>query len=246
MDHASSPALGSGLPRPWSASLGGSRLRVVPWQGDRHTALVGPARASRPPTSHDLAACLDRLEARGVRAAVTPALSPADARPFEAAGFGLRERLHLLSFDLSLDIPEPRHALVAGRPWHRRSVLRIDRAAFEDFWQFDTASLSEARRATPAHRYRVAVESRRPVGYAVTGRAGHRGYLQRLAVDPARFGEGIGSSLVHDCLLWLRRRRAAVAMVNTQERNERALDLYRRLGFESEPMGLVVLEWSTS
>ena len=87
----------------------------------------------------------------------------------------------------------------------------------------------------------MAVESGRIVGYAITGRAGRRGYLQRLAVAQDQTGRGIGRALVSDGLRWLRRRGAQRCLVNTQVGNERALDLYERIGFRREPVGLAVL-----
>lgn len=116
--------------------------------------------------------------------------------------------------------------------------------AFDGFWRFDARTLSEARRATPRSRYRVAVVDGSVGGYAVCGRAGPRGYLQRLAVDPSVHGRGVGSGLVLDALDWLHRAGAATVMVNTQETNERAFGLYCRLGFRPEADGLYVLGWS--
>jgi hypothetical protein len=79
------------------------------------------------------------------------------------------------------------------------------------------------------------------VGYAVTGRPHHHGYLQRLAVDPAEHRHGVGRALVLDSLAWLRRHGATSVLVNTQESNRAALRLYEDLGFEREPHGLDVL-----
>ena len=64
---------------------------------------------------------------------------------------------------------------------------------------------------------------------------------QRLATDPDVAGTGIGSELVMDALRWCLRRRVRRVLVNTQEGNDRALALYRRLGFEPTPTDLVVL-----
>ena len=79
-------------------------------------------------------------------------------------------------------------------------------------------------------------------GYAITGRAGALGYLQRLAVHPDHQHRGIGSALVTDALWWAKRRGAEAVLVNTQESNHVALALYERLGFDFEPDGLAVLE----
>ena len=78
-------------------------------------------------------------------------------------------------------------------------------------------------------------------GYAVTGRSGNRGFLQRLAVEPRLQGRGLGRLLVLDALGWLGRRRVERVVVNTQLDNGRALELYEGLGFRREPVGLSVL-----
>jgi hypothetical protein len=75
----------------------------------------------------------------------------------------------------------------------------------------------------------------------VCGRAGHRGYVQRLAVDPSAQGRGVGAGLLIDGLRWLRRWGARDALVNTQEGNARSLRLYQRSGFVLQPEGLAVL-----
>jgi ribosomal protein S18 acetylase RimI-like enzyme len=84
-------------------------------------------------------------------------------------------------------------------------------------------------------------EPRAVSGYAITGRAGPRGYLQRLAVEPAGQRGGIGTALVGDGLRWLRRWGAKEVLVNTQEGNDAAVQLYERLGFRLEAGGLAVL-----
>ncbi len=238
------PAPGPGLTRASAATVGGYRLRVTPWQGQRHIALVGPARLRRNPTTAEIGRCLDTLVRRGVDQAFTPALSPYEAEPFFQAGFEFHENLHLLARPLGDGVAKPRHRLRAGRPLDRRRVLAIDSRAFDQFWQFDKFSLKEARHATPSSRFRVALEGRTVVGYAVTGKAGRRGYLQRLAVDPDWAGRGIGTSLIHDCFRWLESRGGSMVMVNTQESNTRALALYERHGFARQRDGLLVLRWN--
>ena len=209
-------------------------------------ALVGPLKVGRQPTAAEVRSCVASLQRRGVDQAVTPALSPFEAEIFFQAGFRLYERLHLLSCPVNAAATGPIDSdakLVAGRPWHDRTVLALDARAFKGFWRFDKLALAEAKTATPSRRYRVAKLHHRIVGYAVTGRAGHRGYLQRLAVDPSVQGQGIGKLLVADSFNWLRRRGADLSLVNTQESNTVALGLYESIGYRRQPDGLLVLRW---
>ena len=67
----------------------------------------------------------------------------------------------------------------------RSEVLAVDHAAFPSFWRLDAAGLDEAVAATPRTRFRVAEPAATATslgGYAICGRAGSRGYVQRLAV----------------------------------------------------------------
>jgi ribosomal protein S18 acetylase RimI-like enzyme len=127
------------------------------------------------------------------------------------------------------------------------AILAVDHLAFEAPWRLDASGIDEAMHATPRSRLRVGTDTSgegRPIvcGYAICGRAGRTGYLQRLAVDPERQGRGLGRELVIDALAWLARRHATSVLVNTQETNERAIDLYRSLGFEPDRAELIVLE----
>jgi GNAT superfamily N-acetyltransferase len=131
-----------------------------------------------------------------------------------------------------------------ARRCDRVAALAVDARSFDPFWRLDEAGLDEAIDATPASRFRVAEHAGGVIGYAVSGRAGSRGFLQRLAVEPDVRGQGIGTALVIDGLRWMKRRGATRAMVNTQERNESALQLYQRLGFQLQPGGLAVLHAS--
>ena len=97
------------------------------------------------------------------------------------------------------------------------------------------------RRSTQRPRPALRVRDPDVVGYAVTGRAGAQGYLQRLAVHPGRQGLGLGIDLVADALHWLRRRDVTTCWVNTQEANTAALSLYTRLGFTPARHQLTVL-----
>ncbi len=225
-----------------SVRLGTDRFRVVPWRGRGEVALVAPQPGAPVPGPDAVRRCVDALGRQGVREVVTGALARREQPAFLAAGFDVREHLLLLAHDLST-IPAPSRParLRRGRRADRPGVLAVDRLAFDDeFWRLDEGGLTDALEATSTSRFRVFGEGG-PVAYAVTGRAGPRGYLQRLAVRPDHQGRGIAATLVADGLGWLRRHGCDSAVVNTQEGNATALAVYEHLGFRRQPHGLAVL-----
>ncbi len=220
---------------------GAEHLRLSPWRGDVTVGQLTPAPDAPPPSGDAIAHAVDVATLRGYRDVVTSALGPTEQRAFLATGFHVRERLHLLSRGVREVPPRLDAPLRKGRRGDRAAVAAVDATAFRPFWHLDEVGLADALAATPASRLTVATVDGEVVGYAISGRAGRRGYLQRLAVDPARRGAGLGSALVVDGLRWMRRWGADQALVNTQTDNEAALALYLALGFRLEPGGLAVL-----
>lgn len=212
---------------------------MVAWHGRADVAslaLHGPDA----PSARTLRRLLERLHAAGYREVVTNAVGPGTSLPLVDVGFAVRGRLHLLSHDLE---HLPRESGITRRSGRgdRAAILAADAAAFEEFWRFDALALREAARATPRSHVRVAPKPREACGYGLFGRAAAAGYVQRLAVTPAAQGNGFGRALLNDGLRWLRSHGAQRVYVNTQEENERALDLYLRAGFTQLPIGLNVL-----
>ncbi len=223
---------------------GREAARAGHWRGEDEVALLTPLPDSPLPSAEFLQRCLQTLAERGYRRVLTSALSPLEQAGFLAAGFGVEQRLRLLAIDLRRPLAPvppgyPLRRPPRGRP---RAVLAVDAEAFDPFWRLDAAGLREALRATPAARFRVAVGAGGAVaGYAICGRAGRRGFVQRLAVAPSARRAGTGRRLLLDGLHWLKRRGAERAVVNTQIGNQAALSLYLQAGFEEEPAGLSVL-----
>ena len=223
---------------------GRESARAGDWRGDEHVAYITPLPSSPLPSAEFVRRCLETLARRGYKRVVTAALSPLEQVGFLAAGFDVEERLHLLGMSLDRDLPPVPAGLRLRRvpPWRRDDVLRVDASAFPAFWQLDSIGLAESLRATPVRRFRMALGRDRGVaGYAVCGRSGTRGFVQRLAVDPGRQREGTGRRLLLDGLHWLARGGANRAIVNTQIGNDAALSLYLDIGFREEPVGLSVL-----
>lgn len=221
---------------------GPEQLRVGPWRGDGRVAYVAPVAESLPVTATMVNHICALLRGRGYVEVVTGALATTEQPGFLGAGFDVREELHLLVHDLERLPPAACSSpLRRARHGDRVPALGVDGAAFPPFWHLDKRGLDEALGATPSSRFRVATATRHVVGYAVSGRAGHRGYLQRLAVTPSCEGRGIGRALVVDGLRWMKRKGVSRAVVNTQFGNDRALHLYTSLGFRVQPSGLAVL-----
>ena len=233
----------------------GSGLRISAWPNDDlvvPTAQLAPVLGEPLPSASVLAELTRELLDHGYTEAVTVALAPREQIPFLTAGFSVKEELHLLVHHMT---PLPRRAAPRTGPRARRArdeewegILATDSEAFADFWRLGRQVLLQAMAATPVRRLRVvsgvvngAATADDVVGYALTGRAGTAGYLQRLAVRPGAQGRGVGRALVLDGLHWLRRHRVERVLVNTQLANARALNLYLGVGFVVETDRLAVL-----
>jgi len=220
----------------------GGWARVGPWRGRAEVAhLVLGTEA--PVTGDGVHDCVARLRGEGYQAVVTSAVTAADSLPFVDAGFEVRERLHLLEHPLR-DVPRlDRDGRPLRRAWRgdRAAVVALDARAFDPFWQLDEPGLREALRATPSVRFRVGPRHPGIAAYAITGRAGRHGYLQRIAVDPGLRRQGWARALVDDALRWLARHDVRRALVNTQLDNTAAVALYESCGFRRLPAGLCVL-----
>ncbi len=220
--------------------FGQSWARLAPWRGHPDIAqlVIGPDAHA---TSQSVHECLERARTCGYRSIVTGAVTDDDSAPFLEAGLTVHEHLHLLARDLTAEPDVPRRGTVRATFLDRKAIVDLDDAAFEPFWRLGAAGIRDALDATPKSRMRVGRGDPRVSAYAITGRAGEHGYLQRVAVHPDARRRGWGRALVADALLWLWEHGTARVYVNTQLENQAALELYAATGFTLMPEGLLVL-----
>ena len=217
----------------------GRTVRIGPWRGRPGVASVA-TYLDEPIDAEAVREIAARLQEQGYHRAVTAALAPAEQAAFTSAGFQSLQDLVLMKRVLDSTTSRPQHKLRRHRRRKFDDILAIDAAAFDSFWRFDLIGLREAIDATPHRLLRITTDEP-PVGYALSGVARERAYLQRLAVHPDASGQGIGTALLLDALRWMTFRGADVAFVNTQAGNDRARLLYERNGFTTEPEGLAIL-----
>ena len=225
----------------WSSN--GLRVRM---SGTTHlVAHVTPLLPTQKLRKAEVLHSLDDLSKAGAAKVFTSALRPREQQFFADLGFTLHEELFLLAhnFETPIDFPTRPSRRFRRSDWEE--LLKIDSSAFPQFWQFDGLALAEAISATSKTRIRVDVQDT-PAGFAITGRSGRMGFLQRVAVDPRHQRIGIGRSLVADALQWSKKRFVKELLVNTQVSNSNALSLYESMGFIKKYGGLAVLQWTVT
>ena len=218
---------------------GETSIRIGPWSDFPGVAQLVALPSSRPTEPDAIAAAVETAARLGFSHVRTGALGPGEIAPTRLTASPSRPPSSCCAMVCATFCRAgKRFDGSAGADWS--TLAAIDDAAFPPYWHFDERSLRDAQAATPSSRTRVA-GGRSPIGYAITGRTGSTGFVQRLAVHPSATGHGIGRALTLDGLHWLRRRGSKQAFVNTQDDNKRALALYLDLGFLAEPQPLLVL-----
>src|SRR5690606_26969406 len=122
-------------------------LRVASWQGRPDVALVVPLPGSGPPDRAAVEAWLSQLRARCYRRGITSALVSPERQAFFAAGFTVREHIHLLSRPVGqLDPPRAAPSLPVrmrrGRRTDWPALLAVDAESFSEEWRFDATALA--------------------------------------------------------------------------------------------------------
>lgn len=222
-----------------------ARARLGRWPFDDEVVHLVLLDHHMVPTAADVAGWLREAAEQGARAVRTGALFPDAVPPFLDAGFGVADRLALLTADVAGEHPTSIRTSVRLRrlrPSMLAEASTIDRRAFASPWANDVPALADIMTATPYHRSRSVHVAGRMVAFSISGRADHTGYVQRLAVDPSARRQGLASLLLDDARRWMQRRHVERVMVNTAEDNRAALALYESFGFARQPGSLQILE----
>ena len=214
---------------------GGVVARVRPWAFEPNVAHLVLYNQSRLPTPSDVTEWISGLRAAGYDTIRTGAVGAQAGARFERLGFEAIQSLVLLENknvgSAATTSPKSSGGVTRLATDDDHDASRVDVAAFGAGWCIDRVGIGDVRSATPRHRARAIRSNKELVGYAISGRDGRNGYIQRLAVSPAHQHQGHGVSLVSDSLRWMARWRVQRALVNTHIGNDAALALYHRLGF---------------
>ena len=228
-------------PGPVALRRGWARAEARPWNDDEPQASLRLMRGG----ASFLEACVGRLLGLGATGVISPPLPLTARRSWTQAGFETYIDLALMRKSLDGPGTPPDHLVVERQDGELDHLLAIDAAAFPSFWRFSREGLEEAIRATSRSTTLVIQGSEGiPLGYAVVGFGSAISYLQRVAVDPAWQGHGMGRSLVRVAARKARAAGAKVLLLNTQMDNSPAIALYEDEGFVQLPEPLTLLRVS--
>lgn len=212
--------------RPWNDQIPDASLRLV----------RGSAAFVRLCAEHLLAGAADGV--------TSPPLLGSGQRVWRRAGFEPYLTLHLYRRSLTDHSGQPgaRVKWLSHPDWRR--LADVDAASFDELWRMNGLGLREAFEATPRAGVLVTDTGPTITGFSIVGVGGTTGYLQRIAVDPGRRGQGLGRALVRASMTWAATRGAITMMLNTQPDNETSAALYTAEGFDRMTSDLDVLRSS--
>jgi len=123
-------------------------------------------------------------------------------------------------------------------------VVELWRAAGLNVGQSESLGGLERKLQRDPELFLVAEVDEQVAGAVVGAFDGRRGYFYRLAVHPARQGNGIGTALVKEVEKRLFRLGCRKVNAMVLEDNQRALALYQHLGYTPAPVTVVMKELS--
>lgn len=225
-------------PDPISFRRGWARAEARRWNDAEEAAYLRLIRGS----AAFLRACTDKLHENGTSSIISPPIPLSGLKTWESADYERFMDLALMRRSLDNRPAPPQHLVVEADRSELEGMLRIDRAAFSSFWRFDADGLTEALDATGKSVILVIRNADGDsVAFAIIGFGHAIAYLQRVAVDPAWQGHGMGRSLVRIATKRARSEGAKAMLLNTQFDNEPAIALYLSEGFTTMPDRLALV-----
>lgn len=226
------------LMKPWRTCMNAASLNIVRWDQSDSKEFVDFVVA--------------RALERGYKSVVVRTEIVQVANKLEEMGFRLRERLIVMAADrdgikkaskgkssLRLKMRDYRNNMEA-------EVLCIDRESFDSFWLLEVDDILAIASSLPRNRFRVAYHEEKVCGYSIGGSSYGWGCVQRLAVDPAFRGKGVAKKMLGDLIKWMALHKARYVLVNTQESNLHARNLYCSCGFKVLNENQTILEMDIS
>lgn len=130
-------------------------------------------------------------------------------------------------------------------PWHPDSrsdlpaLLEVENACFEGLWRYNALTFYDIVATHPY--FVVATLNQKVVGYQFNALDDDAGYLVRIAVHPSVEHQGIGVRLMAEAIRFFQHARVSRIMLNTEENNTHAHQLYEWFGFiRLQQMGFVL------
>ena len=207
---------------------------IGPWRHRDEIAVILDLVAVRN-TEVVVRAAVERCRAAG--AALVLAIEMDETRHpsfYQRLGFRMLEEV--VTYELehpssqAVDGPLAFTAVDADNAAAMAALEQIDHAAFPWLWRNSAAEFASYARTPGVELYLGSIDSE-PVAYiGFTTYAGW-GHLDRIAVDPARQGEGFGTHSLRFVTSALVARGARTIGLSTQRDNLRSQRLYERFGF---------------
>lgn len=212
---------------------------VVPWRHREEIAVVQELSAARG------AGALVAAAVECCRAAGTALLLFVELDERRRASFYDRAHLSPIEDVITYELEHPRsvpavpgplvfESVVPGDSRGMEALVRLDHAAFPWLW-WNSAPEFAVYAETPGVELILARIDGRPAAYIGITSYADWGHLDRIAVDPAVQGRGLGAQALAFAVEAMVRRGAKRVALSTQRENERSQRLYERYGFRRSP-----------
>jgi len=183
------------------------------------------------------------LANEGFKEIASPPLRQVELPEYYKKGFAEKERIIVMKRKNISKTPSTVTNLEISnfRSEHLIPLVKVDKASFTEFWQWDKEEMLEAVETGNCF---VAFFKGRIIGYNVNAAKGKDGTIARLAILPELQGRGFGSELLDHALSWFRQMKVETVFVTTQADNVKSRYLYTKFGFKSygEDYYILILE----